>query len=96
MGGNNLLIDSGLLVVVRFIPGYCNWLLSDQQKLFELIGGNNCGVKLTESSLMILIKSVSGVIGVGAEVKKDPILVQNVILGIVFIEIKVISQLSTP
>jgi len=53
----------------RYSPGYCNWPVSDQQKLFSLLGENTCGIKLTESSLMLPIKSVSGIVGVGTEVK---------------------------
>lgn len=52
----------------RYSPGYCNWPVSDQQLLFPLLD-NTCGVSLTQSSLMIPIKSVSGVIGIGPDVK---------------------------
>jgi hypothetical protein len=58
-----------LRITNRYSPGYCNWPVSDQQQLFFLLGNNNCGVKLTESSLMLPIKSVSGVIGAGKQVK---------------------------
>lgn len=54
----------------RFSPGYCGWHVSQQQKLFPLFKGETCGVRLTESSLMLPIKSVSGIIGVGKEVRK--------------------------
>lgn len=55
----------------RFSPGYCGWHVSEQQKLFPLFGVEKpCGVSLTESSLMVPIKSVSGVIGLGPGVKK--------------------------
>ena len=55
----------------RFSPGYCGWHVSEQQKLFSLFSdGNPCGISLTDSSLMLPIKSVSGVIGVGREVRK--------------------------
>jgi hypothetical protein len=60
----------GLNVSNRYSPGYCNWPVSDQQKLFPLLKGNDCGIILTESSLMLPVKSVSGVIGIGAELKK--------------------------
>ncbi len=53
----------------RFSPGYCGWHVSEQQKLFPLFGGHTCGVHLTDSSLMIPIKSVSGIIGLGKEVR---------------------------
>lgn len=49
----------------RFSPGYCGWDVSEQQLLFPLLGRETCGVRLTESSLMVPIKSVSGIIGLG-------------------------------
>lgn len=54
----------------RFSPGYCGWHVSQQQRLFPLFGGHTCGVSLTDSSLMLPIKSVSGIIGLGKEVRK--------------------------
>ena len=58
----------------RFSPGYCGWLVSEQQKLFPLISRLSPSfsheiVSLTESSLMIPIKSVSGIIGLGKQVR---------------------------
>lgn len=53
----------------RFSPGYCGWHVSQQQLLFPLFEGNTCGVRLTDSSLMMPIKSVSGIIGLGADVR---------------------------
>jgi len=55
----------------RFSPGYCGWHVSEQQRLFRLFPVQEpCGVRLTESSLMVPIKSVSGVIGIGEKVRK--------------------------
>lgn len=55
----------------RFSPGYCGWHVSEQHSLFSMFPKSNpCGVTLTESSLMMPIKSVSGVIGVGVNVRK--------------------------
>ncbi len=53
----------------RYSPGYCNWSVIEQQKLFSFFPPNFCTVRLTDSSLMIPIKSISGVIGFGSEVK---------------------------
>ncbi|MGM9712779.1 MAG: radical SAM family heme chaperone HemW [Prevotella sp.] len=53
----------------RFSPGYCGWHVSEQQKLFPLFNGSTAGVRLTDSSLMMPIKSVSGVIGLGHKVR---------------------------
>ena len=54
----------------RYSPGYCDWNVSEQHKLFSLLPEKFCGIRLTDSSLMVPIKSVSGVIGFGASVKK--------------------------
>lgn len=53
----------------RFSPGYCGWHVRQQQLLFPKFGGETNGVRLTDSSLMIPIKSVSGIIGLGKEVR---------------------------
>ena len=54
----------------RFSPGYCGWHVSEQQHLFPLFDGHTCGITLTDSSLMVPIKSVSGIMGLGKEVRK--------------------------
>ena len=54
----------------RFSPGYCGWHVSQQQRLFPLFDGHTCGVRLTDSSLMVPIKSVSGIIGLGKKVRR--------------------------
>lgn len=62
----------GLRITNRYSPGYCDWRVSEQQKLFRLLPQGFCGVSLTESSLMQPIKTISGVIGIGAAVKRVP------------------------
>ena len=55
----------------RFSPGYCGWHVSEQQKFFSIFPiSQPCGIRLTASSLMLPIKSVSGIIGLGTDVKK--------------------------
>ena len=53
-----------------FSPGYCEWSVAEQQKLFSLLPDKFCGVQLSESSLMYPIKSVSGIIGIGTGVEQ--------------------------
>ena len=53
----------------RFSPGYCGWNLSEQKGLFACMPTGVCDVTLTESCLMYPIKSVSGLIGFGEQVK---------------------------
>ncbi|MEJ5350574.1 MAG: vitamin B12 dependent-methionine synthase activation domain-containing protein [Melioribacteraceae bacterium] len=55
----------GLNVTNRYSPGYCNWSVSEQHKLFSLLPKNFCEIKLTDSALMIPMKSISGIIGIG-------------------------------
>ena len=54
----------------RYSPGYCDWDVSEQHKLFSLLPSKFCGIQLTESALMLPIKSVSGIIGFGRNVQK--------------------------
>lgn len=53
----------------RYSPGYCGWSVSDQHKLFNYLPENFCGISLTSSSLMKPHKSVSGIIGIGENIK---------------------------
>lgn len=53
----------------RYSPGYCQWPVSDQHKLFSFFLENICGISLTDSSLMHPVKSISGIIGIGKNVK---------------------------
>ncbi|MFZ1290430.1 MAG: vitamin B12 dependent-methionine synthase activation domain-containing protein [Melioribacteraceae bacterium] len=53
----------------RYSPGYCNWQVTEQQKLFSLFSKNFCNIKLSDASLMNPIKSISGIIGLGKNVK---------------------------
>lgn len=59
----------GLKITNRYSPGYCNWDVSEQHLLFCLLPENFCGITLSESALMHPIKSVSGVIGIGTNVR---------------------------
>jgi hypothetical protein len=62
----------GLRITERYSPGYCGWSVEEQQKLFRLLPADFCGVRLTETSLMQPIKTVSGFIGLGARVARRP------------------------
>lgn len=59
----------GFSITNRYSPGYCKWSVADQHKLFSFFPANCCGIRLTDSSLMHPVKSVSGLIGIGKEVK---------------------------
>jgi hypothetical protein len=62
----------GRKITNRYSPGYCGWDVAEQKKLFTLLPGVYCGIRLTESALMDPVKSVSGIIGIGANVKFNP------------------------
>ncbi len=59
-----------LNITNRYSPGYCNWSVAEQHILFSFLPENFCGITLTDSALMLPIKSVSGIIGIGRQVKK--------------------------
>jgi len=69
---NDEMLQAGLKITNRYSPGYCGWPTQEQHKLFSLLAGENCGIQLTESALMLPIKSVSGVIGIGSNVCFNP------------------------
>jgi len=55
----------------RYSPGYCGWNIREQHKLFSLLDEETtCGIRLMDSGLMIPVKSVSGIIGIGKDVKQ--------------------------
>jgi len=59
----------GLNITNRYSPGYCKWNVEEQHKLFRFMPYNYCGIRLTPSALMDPVKSVSGIIGIGSEVR---------------------------
>ena len=61
----------GLRITNRYSPGYCGWDIREQKKLFELLPPDFCGIRLSETMLMRPVKSVSGFIGIGREVRFD-------------------------
>lgn len=63
---------SGYTITNSYSPGYCGWNVTAQQQLFSLLPPGFCGVSLTESSLMLPIKSVSAIIGVGYSLERKP------------------------
>ncbi len=51
-------------VTYRLSPGYCDWPLQEQKKLFKLLDTEKIGIGLTDSCLMQPRKSVSGIFGI--------------------------------
>ena len=58
----------GERITNRYSPGYCQWHVADQPKLFSLFNGVTSGVSLTPSFLMTPVKSISGILGIGKNV----------------------------
>jgi len=65
------LSGTDLKITNRYSPGYCQWNVSEQKKLFSFLPDGFAGITLTESSLMLPIKSISGLIGIGRNAKKE-------------------------
>lgn len=61
--------ERGKSITNRYSPGYCGWNVLEQHKLFNLMPDNFCGISLTESALMVPVKSVSGITGIGRNVR---------------------------
>jgi hypothetical protein len=66
------MLESGYKITNRYSPGYCGWDVAEQHRLFQLLPENYCGIKLTPSALMDPVKSASGIIGIGRDVKYNP------------------------
>jgi hypothetical protein len=61
--------SGGKKITNRYSPGYCEWDVAEQHKLFQLMPENFCGIKLNSSALMDPEKSISGFIGIGEHVR---------------------------
>ncbi|MCK4550283.1 MAG: hypothetical protein KAU49_08925 [Candidatus Krumholzibacteria bacterium] len=59
----------GLKISCRASPGYGNWDVKEQKKLFELVPAGRIGVTLTKSSMMVPRKSVSFAV----HIAEDPV-----------------------
>jgi hypothetical protein len=62
----------GKRITNRYSPGYCGWNVAEQHKLFRFMPYNFCGIRLTSAALMDPVKSLSGFIGIGNNVKRLP------------------------
>ena len=61
----DIALSNNLHITNRYSPGYCNWNVAEQFKLFSFFPKNFNDVTLTDSALMHPVKSVSGLIGIG-------------------------------
>jgi hypothetical protein len=51
-------------VTLCFSPGYCDWPITDQKKLFGMFEQSDLNVELTDSCFMKPRKSISGIFGI--------------------------------
>jgi len=56
--------SEGKQVTLCFSPGYCDWPITDQKKLFSMFDSNELNIELTDSCFMQPRKSISGVFGI--------------------------------
>lgn len=56
--------NQGKQVTLCFSPGYCDWPITEQKKLFNLFDSNDIEVELTDACFMQPRKSISGVFGI--------------------------------
>ena len=61
---------AGYVCTYPYSPGYCAWKLVEQRLLFSLLSDTPCGITLTESCLMMPIKSTTGIIGIGKDITR--------------------------
>jgi hypothetical protein len=54
-----------------YSPGYCDWSVAEQHKLFSFFPPGFLGITLSPSSLMTPVKSVSGIVGIGQSLKRN-------------------------
>ena len=60
--------DLSLQVTERFSPGYCHWDISDQQLFFDKLNAKKINVALTDSFIMVPVKSICFAVNMGDNV----------------------------
>ena len=58
-------------VTNRISPGYAGWDVAEQHWLFRLCGGERAGIVLNDHALMIPLKSISLLVGIGPHASVD-------------------------
>ncbi len=61
----------GFTTTLPYSPGYCGMELTEQGELFALFGDDTVGVNLTPDSLMVPLRSVSGLVGIGPSIEME-------------------------
>ena len=60
-----LATSNGAEITLRYSPGYCDWDITQQRILFEIMDSTPIEVSLNKECLMMPRKSISGIIGLG-------------------------------
>ena len=60
---------SGKKITNTISPGNCGWPVEDQKILWKLLPERFLGIRLNDSGMMEPVKSLSGIIGIGENVK---------------------------
>lgn len=64
-------LEAGTKVTNRISPGYAGWDTAEQAALFRLCSGDPIGVRLNDACFMTPGKSISWLVGIGAEARVD-------------------------
>jgi hypothetical protein len=63
---------TGMASSIPLSPGMVGWSVdAGQKQIFEILDTNAISVQLTESSMMLPVKTISLMLGVGAEIRAD-------------------------
>ncbi|MFO0928341.1 MAG: vitamin B12 dependent-methionine synthase activation domain-containing protein [Gemmataceae bacterium] len=58
---------AGMVLTLPYSPGYCGMAITEQRTLFTAIDATSIGVRLSPDCMMVPLKSVSGLIGLGPD-----------------------------
>lgn len=60
------LFNNGERSTLRYSPGYCDWPLTEQKKLFKILVNDKLDIQLSDQCLMSPRKSISAIIGISS------------------------------
>jgi hypothetical protein len=69
--GGTINLQPGWKCTLRFSPGYADFILENQGEIFDLVKPGEIGLNLTKSCLMVPMKSITAVIGIGPGVNSE-------------------------
>jgi hypothetical protein len=66
-----LAMDNGIKAGLPLWPGHDNWPLEQQKVIFDLLQGDKMGIRLTDSYIMLPLKTISIIMGLGKSVTTE-------------------------